>query len=250
MRILVGHTGFIGKNLLDQTDFDFLYNSSNIEDIKNAPSGCDIYLSCLPAEKWKVNKNPLADYAKIISLIDTLKTNKYRNVNLISTIDVYCNSPLGSDETFIPSFTNQSYGSNRFAFEEKVKEQLSYERLKIFRLPALFGKHLKKNIIFDVLNQNNIDLVNRNSSFQWYDISDLSQDIAKYNNSERVIFNLFPEPIETPVLLRSLYANHIGREQAPITYDYKTTLSETGYLYSKLESLIKIQRFVDDFRSK
>lgn len=250
MRILVGHTGFVGKNLMEQIGFDFLFNSSNIELIKKAPSGCDIYLSCLPAEKWKVNKDPMTDYAKMMTLIDTLKTNKYRNVYLISTIDVYCNAPLGSDETFMPSFTTQSYGSNRFAFEEKIREQLSYEKLKIFRLPALFGKHLKKNIIFDVLNKNNVDLINTNSSFQWYDISDLGQDITKYDDSERVIFNFFPEPIETPALLRCLYANHIGREQAPIVYDYKTTLSETGYLYSNLESLLKIQRFVDDFWSK
>jgi hypothetical protein len=74
--------------------------------------------------------------------------------------------------------------------------------------------------------------------------------MERYQDSEKVIFNFFPEPIETPVLLRSLYANHIGEEKAPVVYDYKTTFSSTGYFYSKLESLLKIERFVYDFRSK
>ncbi len=33
MRALIGHTGFVGSNLLKQAEFDRCYNSKNIEEI-------------------------------------------------------------------------------------------------------------------------------------------------------------------------------------------------------------------------
>jgi hypothetical protein len=38
-------------------------------------------------------------------------------------------------------------------------------------LPALFGKHIKKNIIYDLLNENEIHNINYNSLYQWYNLS-------------------------------------------------------------------------------
>ena len=65
MNILVGNTGFIGKNLREKINFDYEFNSSNIEKLLECPSGCDIYLSCLPATKWKVNQNLYQDIQNI-----------------------------------------------------------------------------------------------------------------------------------------------------------------------------------------
>jgi hypothetical protein len=250
MRILVGYSGFVGQNLLDQKQFDYLLNSKNINEIKNLPKNCDLYLSCLPATKWLVNKNTAADEKNIEELLSHLAKNSYRNIYLISTIDIYCDSPLGSDENITPLFNQPSYGNNRFLFEDRILHRLSYKNLKIFRLPALYGNHLKKNIIFDVLHNNNVDVINTNSSYQWYDVSDLNSDIEKYKKDKRMCFNLFPEPVPTVELLTLLKANYIGSHGDPVEYDYRTTLSSTGYLYSKEESLRKIGRFADAFWSK
>jgi hypothetical protein len=250
MRILVGYSGFVGKNLLNQKKFDYLLNSKNIDEIEGLPRNCDLYLSCLPATKWLVNRNTKADQENIENLLSRLSKNRYHNIYLISTIDIYCNSPLGSNEDLLPTFDHPSYGGNRFLFEDKVHHRLSYDNLKIFRLPALYGEHLKKNVIFDVLHDNNVDSINTNSSYQWYDVSDLNSDIEKYENDERMCFNLFPEPLPTPELFRVLKANHTGSHGERVQYDYKTTLSPTGYIYSKEESLQKIKEFVDVFWSK
>lgn len=250
MRILVGYSGFVGQNLLDQKKFDFLLNSKDIDTIRDLPKGCDLYLSCLPATKWLVNKNTAADKKNIEELLSHLAKNSYRNIYLISTIDIYCDSPLGSDEDISPGFTSPSYGNNRYLFEDKVHHRLSYKDLKIFRLPALYGNYLKKNIIFDVLHNNNLDAINTNSSYQWYDVSDLNSDIEKYKKDKRMCFNLFPEPVPTTELLELLKANHIGSHGDRTEYDYRTTLSPTGYLYSKEESLRKIGRFINEFWNK
>ena len=42
------------------------------------------------------------------------------------------------------------YGYNRFLLEEKIREE--YPEVMIVRLPGLFGKNIKKNFIFDMIN--------------------------------------------------------------------------------------------------
>jgi hypothetical protein len=114
MRILVGYSGFVGQNLLDQKKFDFLLNSKNIDTIRDLPKSCDLYLSCLPATKWIVNKNTAADEKNIEELLSHLAKNSYRNIYLISTIDIYCNSPLGSDEDISPGFSRAISSSQKW----------------------------------------------------------------------------------------------------------------------------------------
>jgi hypothetical protein len=69
---------------------------------------------------------------------------------LISTIDVFKN-PVGTDED-IPLTTDglHAYGINRLAFEQMAAEIV--RNCHIVRLPALFGRNIKKNFIFDLIN--------------------------------------------------------------------------------------------------
>jgi len=58
MKILVGNTGLVGQTLKEYQKFDIEFNSKNINDFeKLVPDNCEIWLSCLPATKWMVNKN-------------------------------------------------------------------------------------------------------------------------------------------------------------------------------------------------
>ena len=42
MNILVGNTGFVGKNLKEKIAFDYEFNSSNIEKLKECKPNSDI----------------------------------------------------------------------------------------------------------------------------------------------------------------------------------------------------------------
>lgn len=174
MKILIGNTGLVGTTLQETIKFDYLFNSKNIHTfIDHNFNDCDLYLSCLPATKWMVNKDVVSDLNNINDIIKILSKFNYNRIILISTIDVYNDSPINVDEDYNPNFSNLSYGSNRLLFEKFIMNYLSYRDLKIFRLPALFNKHIKKNVIYDLINDNNVNLINPNSKYQWYNLDDL-----------------------------------------------------------------------------
>lgn len=244
--ILVGYTGFVGQTLASDIEFDYKFNSKNIHELPKCPSGCNLYLSCLPATKWKVNQDVVGDIANIQSLIGVLENNTYKNVYLISTIDVYGDSPEGVSENYKPNYSGLNYGSNRLFFESLVRESLSYESYRIFRLPALFGKNLKKNIIFDLLNDNQVEKINTNSKFQWYDLSELSKHICElsYTHPKVELFNLFPEPIETIDIINKFFPDKKCGYFKPIAYNFKTDYGIGGYLYDSSYVFDRLEAFL------
>ena len=247
MNILVGNTGFVGKNLKEKIVFDYEFNSSNIEKLKECKPNSDIYLSCLPATKWKVNQNLHQDIKNINKIIGVIKNNKYNNVYLISTIDVYSDSPLEVDEDYKPNFSSINYGSNRLFFEYYLKEVIDFKNFYIFRLPALFGKYLKKNVIFDLINNNQLEKINLNSYYQWYDINDLANHIKQFSSFDGEVFNLFTEPIHTYDIVKTFFPDKkIGYFGNTIKYNYKTKYSKDGYIYNHKESLYKIGSFLNE----
>ena len=149
MKILVGDTGLVGTTLSENIGFDIKFNRSNIHDFDDKViDGSELYLSCLPATKWVVNQNPIGDFENMMRILNVIKTKKYSKVILISTIDIYNSSPLQSNEDYIPQLSNFNYGNNRYLFEIFVKEMVKTDNLKIFRLPALFNRHIKKKYYF------------------------------------------------------------------------------------------------------
>ena len=149
-KALIGYTGFVGGNLVRQTDFDDCYNSKNISEIQN--KSYDIIVCAgVRAEKYLANQYPEQDRAQIQSLIDLLGTVTCAHFVLISTIDVY-NDPAGVDEdTVIDESTLHAYGKNRLYMEKWVTQ--NFAKHTIIRLPALFGHGLKKNFIYDCMTK-------------------------------------------------------------------------------------------------
>ena len=171
MRLIIGNTGLVGKTISDKLKFDYYFNTSNINTFNDiANDGDELFLSCLPATKWLVNKNVSNDIHNILSIINIISKKKYSRIVLISTIDVYNNSPFVSNEDYNINVGSLNYGNNRYIFELLIKELVNTDDLKIFRLPALFNKYIKKNILFDLINNNNVNDINRDSSFQWYNL--------------------------------------------------------------------------------
>lgn len=254
-KILVGCTGLVGGNLISQTDFDFKFNSKNIHELPDLVSdGCEIYLACLPATKWQINKDAesrLNDLQNCLDLINILSKRKYSKVFLLSTIDVYSGVNTVANESMTMFPTGIGYGENRRLFEFMVKESLSYEKLKIYRLPALFGEGLKKNILFDLINKNQLEKINKNSYYQWYNLRSLWQDISSDTYPNEIV-NLFTEPVFTgDIIDRYFPGEDIGfYSEEPIVYNHKTNLSTDGYINSAEEMLTQIGEFLDENRNK
>jgi hypothetical protein len=250
MKVLIGNTGLIGQTIKDHINFDLEFNSSNIESIKYYTiDGCNIYLSCLPATKWLVNQDPVKDYNNILNIYNIISKYKFNKIILFSTIDVYYNSPLMAIESFKPHIKHLNYGSNRLIFELLINN-LDYQSIQIFRLPSLFGNRIKKNILFDLLNDNQIEKINFNSKYQWLNLQNLYSYMIECKDLNGII-NLFPEPIDSIEIAKIFKINIESVDDLnQIIYNYKTMYSKSGYIQSKNDSLLEIKRFISEYRNK
>jgi len=147
--ILVGYTGFVGSNIALARDFDGLFNSKNIERAFGLNPDLLIY-SGVPSAMYLANNFPEKDKEVIENAKINIKKINPKVTVLISTIAVYDN-PVGADEnTVIDSEKISAYGKNRLNFENFVENR--GKNYLILRLPALYGKNIKKNFIYDYIN--------------------------------------------------------------------------------------------------
>lgn len=249
MKVLVGDTGLIGSVLQQSANFDATFNSSNIHElpeIANMPGQVDeLYLACLPATKWLVNQDPAKDFNNILSIADVLTEVWATKVILISTIDIYQSDDCGGNESCWTHFGPLSYGSNRLLFETLVQDTLAFNTC-IVRLPAVFHPLIKKNILFDLLNDHNIDQINGNSAYQWYPLKRLWRDIQEVKGNE--VINLFPPPIETLEIIDKFFPNAEISSGDRISYDYRTMATKSGYWLSKEEVMDEMEAFINEAR--
>lgn len=258
MNGIVGYTGFVGLNLLQFYKFDQFYNSENFEQAKF--KHFDMLFFCgIPAVKWYANKNPENDtniIENIKKILETISCNKFI---LISTIDVYddVNNILLNENSIINNNNNHTYGKNRYLFEEFIKNK--YQNHNIIRLPGLFGKGIKKNIIYDLINNNEITNIPINSSFQWYDLNNLKTDIDIVLKNNLKICNFFTEPIDTKEILnlfKKIYnidynfkIDYLGTNNNKIQYNLSTKYAKLfnsqidNYIRNKNNILLDLEKF-------
>lgn len=246
---LFGYTGFIGTNLDSQINFSHKYNSRNASDSFGLEFD-KVFFAAARAEKWKINQNPSEDKQHLEELKSILSEIKTEQIILISTVDVF-KEPVGVDETSKIDYTNlHSYGLHRAELEEFVTN--TFEKSLIVRLPGLFGPGLKKNIIFDLMNQNNVDSINPYGSLQYYEVPLLGRDIEKGLENNLSIIHLTSEPLSTQTIAENIFGVSLNTENwdkdtAP-KYDMRTIYSsiygKTGnYTYSAESQLKAISRF-------
>lgn len=150
MNALVGYTGFVGSNLYEAGAFDSVYNSKNIQEAFGTNPDLLVY-SGLRAEKYLANNNPDKDLEQIKIAEKNILSINPKKLVLISTIDVFKNPSGVNENSVIDTNGLHAYGYNRYQLELWVRQ--NYKDALIIRLPALFGKNLKKNFIYDYINR-------------------------------------------------------------------------------------------------
>lgn len=247
-RALIGHTGFVGGNLKSQQAFDDFYNSKNISDI-NGKHYDALICAGVSAVKWMANREPEKDRQHLDKLIKHLKTVTVDKFILISTVDVYPN-PVNVDENSAIDLAEcHPYGKHRIELEKYVNDH--FDAL-IVRLPGLFGNGLKKNIIYDFLNDNNIEQINPNGRFQFYYLEHLSKDINIALKNNLKLVNITTEPTNVSDVAKICLGKNFesGIDAPGALYDYKTIHAslyggENGYMYDKQQVLSDLKRYVE-----
>jgi hypothetical protein len=146
---LVGYSGFVGSNIVDKLKFDNVYNSRNIEMAFGTNPDLLLY-SGVPSEMFLANTNPIADLAVCDNAADNIRKIAPKQIVLISSIAVLDDTDGVNEDYVVDTSHLTPYGANRLYLERLVREIIP--DCHIIRLPALFGKGLKKNFIYDIIN--------------------------------------------------------------------------------------------------
>ena len=247
---LIGYTGFVGQKLLSQKKFKFLFNSKNINKIKNKKFNY-VFCAGAPGIKWMANKYPKQDLASINVLKKNIENISCKKFILISTVDVYSNS-INKTEKNKPTISKKNfYGKNRLDLEKFVMK--NFDNFLIIRLTALVGKQLKKNILYDIKNKFQLDKINKNSVYQYYPIDNLLKDIKKLLNEKNKVIHLNSEPINVDEILNDNNLSLLdgGLIKKKELYNLKSIYSKKyknikNYFYNKKKILFYIKKYLHE----
>jgi hypothetical protein len=244
---LIGYSGFVGSTLLKQRQFSDLYRASTVKDIRGQ-SFDTVVCAGAPAQKWIANREPEADRQNIQTLIDHLRTVTSQTFILISTVDVF-KTPIEVDElTPIEEEGLHPYGLHRRLLEKFVESHFANHL--IVRLPGLVGPGLRKNIIFDLLNSNNLHNIESRGVFQFYPMVSLWFDIQVALNAKLSLIHLTAAPVGVAEVSRQGFGREFSNElsSAPARYDMRTVHAKVfgaagAYQYSQRETVQAIRSY-------
>jgi len=244
---LIGFSGFVGKTLAKQAEFSFLYRSSNIHEIKEKTFD-KVFCAGASAKKWLANRDPESDLNNINKLVDCLQTIKCRNFILISTVDVFKTPWKVDEETPVDEDGLHAYGRHRRLLEKFVQAQ--FDQHLIVRLPGLVGPGLQKNIIFDLLNNNNISAIESRNIFQFYPMVNLWDDIQTALQAHLRLVHLTSVPISVADVAMHGFGMQFSQQLGNplLSYDMRTRHAkifgvEGSYQYSMREVVQAIRSY-------
>jgi hypothetical protein len=198
--------------------------------------------------KWAANSNPQKDNKNFTELVNNLRLVKTKSLVLISTVDVFDN-PVNIDEDSSQDMKKlETYGSNRKKLESFVLNY--FGNYLIVRLTALVGPNLKKNLLYDIKNDNELYKFNLESEFQFYPIKHLWKDIqiAKNNNINLIHLNSEPISVEEVANLSDKKNDEFSEKKNRIKYNLLTKhgrIYKSGgkYLYNKENVIFEIKEY-------
>lgn len=249
---LIGHSGFVGSTLKKQHSFSHLYRSTDIHTISGGAFDL-VVCAGAPAQKWIANQQPENDLACIEILMGALRTIRARQFVLISTVDVFM-APVGVDETStVETDGLHPYGAHRRILETFVEDH--FEHSLIVRLPGLVGPGLRKNIIYDILYNNDPHKVDRRAVFQFYPMVNLWFDLQSALSAGHPLVHLTAEPISVADVSEQGFGQpfkHQIENKIPPVYDFQTVHAgdHSPYQYSKRESLQAIRAYAQTERER
>jgi nucleoside-diphosphate-sugar epimerase len=251
---LIGYSGFVGYTLDARIQPEARFRSTNIDEIRGR-SFKHVVCAGVQAMKWWANLHPAEDRSQIDVLLDALKTVQTERFTLISTIDVYPSPRDVVEDSRIERQNQHAYGLHRLQVEDWVVER--FPRVLILRLPGLFGPRIKKNVIFDMMHENNLDKIHPDGVFQYYDLRRLADDIDRAWDLGIDLLNVSSEPTATYEIRDRFFPDiELGAiGTAPAGYDMRSKhanvwAGQNGYLYSKAQVLADLGDWLNQEKLK
>ena len=199
-------------------------------------------------EEYIADREPDADRQNIEGLIAHLKTIQCNNFVLISTVDVF-KTPVGvNEDTPVDEIGLHPYGLHRRLLEKFVESHFTNHL--VVRLPGLVGPGLRKNVIYDFLNNNNLPAIESRGVFQFYPMVNLWSDIQSALQAGLKLTHLTAEPVSVAELSATGFGKTFHQILAgvPATYDFQTKYADVfgghgAYQYSRRETIQAIRAY-------
>jgi nucleoside-diphosphate-sugar epimerase len=248
---LIGYTGFVGATILRERAFEARYRSTDIDTVRGRHF--ELVVCCgAPAEKWRANRDPEEDRARLATLTDALEDVKANRFVLISTVDVYPDPRDVDEHTLIDPSAGQPYGRHRFALEEFCRARFD---TTVVRLPGLYGRGLKKNAIFDLLHDRPVDAIPGNARFQFYDVERLWPDVKCIMDAGVSTANVTAQPVMMAEIAEQVFGRELPlawSDTAP-SYDVRSVHDglaggHDGYWFDAHTVIDGIRAFVENER--
>lgn len=244
---MIGHSGFVGGTLLRQRPFEAVFRSSDA----GAMAGrCfdTVVCAAAPAQKWIANREPGADLRNIETLIANLSRIQCRKFILISTVDVFHEPVAVDEESPVDEAVLMPYGRNRRLLEKFA--QAHFDGCLVVRLPGMVGPGLRKNVVFDLLNGNNLHAIDSRAAYQFYPMVNLWHDLQVALRFDLHLLHLTAEPIRVAELACSGFGTKFDQEldAMPARYDLRTRhaalFGGTGaYQYCRAGTLLAVRAY-------
>jgi dTDP-4-dehydrorhamnose reductase len=244
---LIGCTGYVGTTLLRQRPFAGLFRSTNVHQVGQGEFD-RVVCAGAPAQKWLANKDPLADAQKLETLCAALRQLRCRTFVLISTVDVF-KDPREVDESSPVDETGlHAYGLHRRRLEKLVQQEFASHL--IVRLPGLVGPGLRKNILFDLHNDNQISAIDDQAAYQFYPMVNLAYDIDRALSAKLQLVHLTAPPLRAATVAEQGFGRKLQAKGAQNSahYDLHTRYAEAfggsgPYTYDARASLQAIRTY-------
>jgi nucleoside-diphosphate-sugar epimerase len=245
---IVGAKGFVGSALANKFNRSEQYTRDNISKLQKS-SAQTLAVTAAPAVKWKANQYPVEDFDAISKIYNLISTSKATECILISTIDVF---PSGVEftEADPPSEKNvEGYGRNRIWLEQKIMNR--FEKHLIIRLPAMYGPGLKKNVLFDLLNnRQDVSYPGYENIYEWLDVCDVPDLIVRARELGLDVLNLATEPTVLGVIVEEVF-NVVLPKNDSKSIQYKMRSNhvssmikrESPYYFNEAEIIEKIKKW-------
>lgn len=244
---LIGFSGFVGSTLMKQRPFDANFRSTDIAGIEGR---CFDTVVCagVPAQKWLANRDPEADLANITRLMGHLERVSCARMVLISTVDVFKDPREVDEDSPVAEEGLHPYGRHRRLLEKFVAERFAGHL--IVRLPGLVGPGLRKNVIFDFLNDNNVGAIDSRGIFQFYPMVNLWFDIERALAAGLALVHLTAEPVSVAAISEDGFGRPFcnSLESPPVCYDFKSRHAALfggrgDYQYSRREVVLAVRAY-------
>jgi hypothetical protein len=125
-----------------------------------------------------------------------------------------------------------------------------FENHLVVRLPGLVGPGLRKNVIFDFLNDNNLHMIDSRGVFQFYPMVNLWYDLQIALASGLKLVHLTAEAVSVAEVAREGFNLRFDQEleKRPAQYDLRSIHAELfggrgAYQYSQRESIQAIRAY-------